>query len=81
MIPYIVITVLGVGASVLMMGGDEPPTPPPAPVSVVTQPSFQPLSDAMFWVGGCSVACSMIWGACIVYTARLKRKASNEYHH
>ena len=72
MIPYIVITVIGVGATLLLTGDDEPPAPP-APV-VEEQPSIQPLSDALFWMGGCSVACSLIWGTCIIYTAKIKRK-------
>jgi hypothetical protein len=72
-IPYIIITVIGVGASVLMMGGDELPTSSP-PTPVENTASFQPLADAMYWIGGCSVTCSLIWGGCIVYTSRLKRK-------
>lgn len=71
MIPYVIITVIGIGAGLLITGKDEPPAPPPAPAA---EASFQPLADAVVWAGKCSVACSMIWGGCIVYTARLKRK-------
>jgi hypothetical protein len=71
MIPYLILTVIGVGAGVILSGDDEPPTPQPVEVA---QASFEPVASAMYWVGGCSVACSLIWGTCIVYTAKLKRK-------
>jgi hypothetical protein len=68
MIPYVIITVIGVGASVLMLGGDEPPAPPAA------QATLEPLASAMYWIGGCSVTCSLIWAGCIVYSSKLKGK-------
>ncbi|MGB0259195.1 MAG: hypothetical protein ACPGES_11140, partial [Coraliomargarita sp.] len=73
----ILITVIGLGAGLLLTSGggdDEPPTPTaPAVVEQTATASLEPMADAMFWVGGCSVACSLIWGSCIVYTAKLKR--------
>ena len=72
MVNVIIIAVVS-AAGLLMMNDNEPPAPP-VPVPVEAQPSFEPLADAMVWVGGCSVACSLIWGSCIVFTAKLKRK-------
>jgi hypothetical protein len=74
MVNVIIIAVVS-AAGLLMMNDNEPPAPPVA-VPVEAQPSFEPLANAMFWVGGCSVACSLIWGSAIVFTARLKREAN-----
>lgn len=69
MIHWIAITAVGTAAGLLMMGGDEPPAPPPAPVADVSS-----LSDAIFWIGGCSVACSLIGAFTLITVTKLKRK-------
>lgn len=70
MMPWIVIAVVSSAAGLLMLGGDEPPAPPPpAPVADVGS-----LSDAIFWIGGCSVACSLIGAFALITVTKLKRK-------
>ncbi|QYY37133.1 hypothetical protein [Ruficoccus sp. ZRK36] len=86
MIQAILITVISVGAGIFMLNDhDEPPSPPP-----VEQPVLLPLAHALYWVGGCSVACSLIWGCSIVRAARykhlnpqrrIKRKHNSQPHH
>jgi hypothetical protein len=68
MIQTILIAALSLGAGLFMLNDhDEPPAPPP-----VEQPTLLPLAHALYWVGGCSVACSLIWGSSIVRAARYK---------
>lgn len=70
MMPWVVAGGLTVVASLFMLGGDEPPAPPPpAPVADVSS-----LSDAIFWIGGCSVACSLIGAFALITVTKLKRK-------
>ena len=70
MVNVIILAVVS-AAGLLMMNDNEPPAPP---VPVQAQPSFEPLASAMYWLGGCSVTCSLLWSGCIVYTSKLKRK-------
>ncbi len=71
MIQTIIIAALSLGAGLFMLNDhDEPPAPPP-----VEQPSLLPLVHALYWVGGCSVACSLIWGSSLVRAARYKHRA------
>ncbi|MBC2594477.1 hypothetical protein H5P28_16910 [Ruficoccus amylovorans] len=73
MIQAIVIAVVSVGAGLLMLGNDKN-EPPPPPAAVVEQAPFVPLANALYWVGGCSVACSLIWGRSIVRAAQCRRQ-------
>lgn len=74
MIQAVVIAVISVGAGLIMLGGGDS-NPPPPPVATVEAP-LAPLASALYWVGGCSVACSLIWGVSIVKAAHARRKES-----
>ena len=69
MIQWIVIVATTAAAGLMMMGGSEPP-PPAAPAAQ----DVTCLSDALVWVGGCSVVCSLIGGSTLIYITKHKPK-------
>lgn len=70
MMPWIVAGGVTVVTGLLMLDDDDPPPdPPPVPAADVSS-----LSDAIFWIGGCSVACSLIAAFTLITVTRMRRK-------
>lgn len=73
--PWIVAGGLTVVTSLLMLDDSEPPPPTvPEPVMVAQTESIDSLSSAIFWVGGCSVACSLIGAFTLITVTKLRGK-------